>query len=54
MSTPYECLSVNVIGPYPYTLEGRDNLQIDFMALTMMDPASSVVRIECPNALFSS
>jgi hypothetical protein len=24
-----------------YTLKGKDNLQLDFMALTMIDPASS-------------
>jgi hypothetical protein len=32
-------LCVDLIGPY--TLKGKDNLQIDFMALTMIDPASS-------------
>jgi hypothetical protein len=36
---PWECLCVDLIGPY--TLKGNDNLQIDFMALTMIDPASS-------------
>jgi hypothetical protein len=36
---PWECLCVNLIGPY--TLKGKDDLQIDFMALTMIDPASS-------------
>jgi hypothetical protein len=36
---PWECLCVDLIGPY--TLNGKDNLQIDFMALTMIDPASS-------------
>jgi hypothetical protein len=36
---PWECLCVGVIGPY--TLKGKDNLQIDFMALTMINPASS-------------
>ncbi len=35
---PWECLCVNLIGPY--TLKGKDNLQIDFMALTMINPAS--------------
>jgi hypothetical protein len=39
ISNPWECLCVDLIGPY--TLKGRDNLQIDFMALTMIDPASS-------------
>jgi hypothetical protein len=36
---PWECLCVDLIGPY--TLKGKDNLQVDFMALTMIDPASS-------------
>jgi hypothetical protein len=36
---PWECLSVNLIDPY--TLKRKDNLQIDFMALTMINPASS-------------
>jgi hypothetical protein len=33
---PWECLCVDLIGPY--TLKGKDNLQIDFMALTMIEP----------------
>ncbi len=40
---PWECLCVDFIGPY--TLEGKDNLQIDFMALTMINPASSWFKI---------
>jgi hypothetical protein len=36
---PWECLCVDLIGPY--TLKGKDNLQIDFMALTMISSASS-------------
>jgi hypothetical protein len=36
---PWERLCVDLIGLY--TLKGKDNLQIDFMALTMIDPASS-------------
>jgi hypothetical protein len=32
-------LGVDLIGPY--TLKGKDDSQIDFMALTMIDPASS-------------
>jgi hypothetical protein len=36
---PWECLCVDLIGPY--TLKGKDSLQIDFMALTIIDPASS-------------
>ncbi len=35
----WECLCADLIGPY--TLKGKDNLQIDFMALTMIDPTSS-------------
>jgi hypothetical protein len=38
-TNPWECLCVDLIGPY--TLKGKDNLQIDFMALTMINPASS-------------
>ncbi len=40
---PWECLCVNLIGPY--ILKGKDNLQIDFMALTMINPASSWFKI---------
>jgi hypothetical protein len=40
---PWECLCVDLIGPY--TLKGKDGLQIDFMALTMIDPASSWFKI---------
>jgi hypothetical protein len=39
ITNPWECLCVNLIGPY--TLKGKDNSQINFMALTMIDPASS-------------
>jgi hypothetical protein len=39
ISNPWECLCANLIGPY--TLKGNDNLQIDFMALIMINPASS-------------
>ncbi len=35
----WKCLCVDLIGPY--TLKGKDNLQIDFMALTMINLASS-------------
>jgi hypothetical protein len=40
---PWKCLCVDLIGPY--TLKGKDNLQIDFMALTMIDLASSWFKI---------
>ncbi len=39
ITNPWECLCVDLIGPY--TLKGKDKLQRDFMALTMIDPASS-------------
>jgi hypothetical protein len=39
ITNPWEYLCVDLIGPY--TLKGKDNLQIDFMALAMIDPASS-------------
>ncbi len=39
ITNPWECLCVDLIGPY--TLKGKDNLQIDFMALTMINPAFS-------------
>jgi hypothetical protein len=39
ISTPWEALCVNLIGPY--TLKGKDGSAIDIMALTMINPASS-------------
>ena len=39
VDTPWECLCVNLIGPY--TLRGKDESEIDFMCLTMIDPAPS-------------
>jgi hypothetical protein len=39
VTNPWECLYVDLIGPY--TLKGKDNLQVDFMALTMINPTSS-------------
>ncbi len=36
---PWEALCVDLIGPY--TLKGKDGTEIDFMYLTMIDPASS-------------
>ncbi len=39
ITNPWECLCVDLIGPY--TLKGKDNLQINFIALTMINPASS-------------
>jgi hypothetical protein len=37
--TPWEALCVNLVGPY--TLKGKDGTQIDFMCLTIINPASS-------------
>jgi hypothetical protein len=39
ITNPWEYLCVDLIGRY--TLKGNDNLQIDYMALAMIDPASS-------------
>ncbi len=39
ITSPWECLCANLIGPH--TLKGKDNLQIDSMALTMINPPSS-------------
>jgi len=39
ISTPWEALCVNLVDLY--TLNGKDGSSIDFMALTMIDPASS-------------
>ncbi len=37
--TPWEALCVDLLGPY--TLNGKDGSSIDFMCLTMIDPATS-------------
>ena len=39
ISTPWEALCVNLVGPY--TLKGKDGSAVGFMALTMIDLASS-------------
>ena len=39
VDTPWECLCVNLIRPY--TLGGKDGTEIEFMFLTMIDPATS-------------
>jgi hypothetical protein len=39
ISTPWGALCVDLVGLY--TLKGKDGSSIDFMALTMIDPASS-------------
>ncbi len=57
ITNPWECLCADLIGPY--TLKGKDNLQIDSIALTMIDPNSSwfeiaelpVVEQQCPRTV---
>jgi hypothetical protein len=39
ITNPWECLCGNLIDPY--TLKGKDNPQIDFMVLPMINPASN-------------
>jgi hypothetical protein len=39
ITTPWKVLCVDLIGPY--TLKGKDISSIDFMCLTMIDPATS-------------
>ena len=49
MILPWKCVCVNLIGPY--TLKGKDGTVMDFMCLTMIDPASGWLEIiELPNA----
>ncbi len=43
ITTPWKVLCVDLIGPY--TLEGKDRSSIDFMCLTMIDPATSLFEI---------
>jgi hypothetical protein len=42
-TTPWRMLCVDLVGPYNF--KGKDGSAIDFMALTMMDPASSWFKI---------
>jgi hypothetical protein len=41
--TPWRALCVDLIGPY--TLIGKDNSRIDFICLTMINPATSWFKI---------
>jgi hypothetical protein len=43
ITTPWRALCVDLVGPY--TLKGKDGLSIDFMCLTMIDPATSWFKI---------
>jgi len=39
ITVPWQCVCVDLIGPY--TLKGKDGSCLDFMCLTMIDPATS-------------
>jgi hypothetical protein len=43
ITAPWRELCVDLVGPY--TLKGKDNSSIDFMCLTMIDPATSWFKI---------
>ncbi len=43
ITTPWEAVCVDLIGRY--TLKGKDKTQIDFMCVTMIDPATSWFKI---------
>ncbi len=43
ITTPWKALCLDLIGPY--TLKGKDGSSIDFMCLTMIDPATSWFKI---------
>jgi hypothetical protein len=46
-TTPRKVLCVDLIGPY--TLKGQDSSSIDFMCLTMINPATSwFKKVELP------
>ena len=50
ISTPWEALCVDLVGLY--TLNGKDRSSIDFMALTMINPASSWLEVvELPRSM---
>ena len=40
ITNPWKALCADLIGPY--TLKGKDGTEIDFVCLTMIDPASAV------------
>jgi hypothetical protein len=43
ITTPWRALCVDLVGPY--TLKGKDGSSIDFMCLTMINPATSWFKI---------
>ncbi len=53
ITAPWEALCVNLIGPY--TMRGKGATEIDFMCLTMVDPASSWFEVvELPVAEYAT
>jgi hypothetical protein len=50
ITTPWKALCVDLIGPY--TLTGKDGSSIDFMCLTMIDPATSWFEIVVDKSTF--
>ncbi len=45
ITIPWWALCVDLIGPYTYTLKGKDGTVIDFMALTMINPTTSWFKV---------
>eukprot|EP00956_Cyclotella_meneghiniana_P011825 scaffold16629_cov44-Cyclotella_meneghiniana.AAC.2 len=43
VTKPWHTLCVDLIGPY--TVEGKDGTEVDFMCLTMIDPATSWFKV---------
>jgi hypothetical protein len=43
ITTPWESLCVDLIGPY--ILKGKDKTVLDFMCVTMIDPATRLFKI---------
>jgi hypothetical protein len=43
ITTPWKALCIDLVGPY--TLKGKDGSSIDFMCLTMINPATSWFKI---------
>ncbi len=42
-TTPWKVLCIDLIGPY--VLKGKDDSEVDFMYLTMMDPTTNWFKI---------
>ena len=48
-TVPWKCVCNDLIGPY--TIKGKDGSVLDFMCLTMIDPATAwFENVELPNA----